>query len=56
LLFYSALANVMDVQLGGSRIEVVSSKDGTPFFTVNATTNKAELACMATSLPVRKCR
>lgn len=49
----SALANLMDVQVGGSRIEVVSSKDGTPFFTVNATSNRAELACRITGLNVR---
>ncbi len=33
-------------------MEAVSSKDGTPFLDLNATRNRAELACIFTSLPI----
>jgi len=49
------LATVLDIQVGGSRMEVVASKDGAPFLTLNATQNRADLACMIASLPIRKC-
>ena len=39
------LATLLDVKPSGSRIEVVSGKDGTPYLTLGNSTNKAELAC-----------
>ena len=45
---------MLDVQVGGSRMELVASKDGAPFFTLNATQNRADLACMVAGLPIRK--
>lgn len=48
----AALALALDVQLGGSRMEVVSSKDGTPFLDLNSTRNQAELACNIIGLPI----
>ena len=60
------LATLLDVKPSGSRIEVVSGKDGTPYLTLGNSTNKAELACkimgldlsMSTifkSFPVQRC-
>ena len=44
----------MDIQLGGSRMEVVSSKDGNPFISLDEFTNKAQLACRIHSLDIRQ--
>jgi hypothetical protein len=33
-------------------MEVVSSKDGTPFLDLNSTRNQAELACNIIGLPI----
>ena len=49
-----ALAHALDIQSGGSRLEVVSSRDGNPFISLNDTQNKAQLACLVSDLPVRK--
>lgn len=51
-ILHRALALALDIQLGGSRMEVVSSKDGTPFLDLNVTRNRAELACSISSLPI----
>lgn len=48
----ATIANVMDIQLGGSRMEVVSSKDGNPFISLDEFTNKAQLACRIHSLDI----
>lgn len=48
----ASLTNALDIQLGGSRLEVVSSKDGNPFIGLNGYTNKAQLACSISSLDI----
>lgn len=45
---FRALALTLDVQVGGSRLELVSGKDGAPFVTFEASNNKASLACNIT--------
>lgn len=49
-----ALALELDVQVGGSRMETVSGKDGNPYFDLTFTLNGAELACKAANLPLGK--
>lgn len=51
---FRALAQALDIQLGGSRLELVSGKDGMPFVTFEASKNKASLACNITGQAIGK--
>ena len=53
-LVLRTLASLLDIQAGGSRMEVASGKDGAAFFTLDYTKNRAELACKIASLPLCK--
>jgi len=46
------LATYLDIQPGGSRMEVISSKDGTPFFNLTTSSNRAEIACRIQNLNI----